>query len=159
MDAVATTNEPVCILTGRTTSYLHSENSLHTTHQWLLSTMDNTPIPILPPIASQMFTPSHDRITETHDKKFKCPTCVKSFGYRSHLNRHIKVKHMGVKDLECTTCKKRFAASTDLRLHIERVHQPKTREVCVYCGEQFKVRPDYNMHIKSCHAKTSTNKM
>lgn len=32
-------------------------------------------------------------ISHTHEKKFKCLKCIMEFGYKHHLDRHIKIIH------------------------------------------------------------------
>ena len=54
-------------------------------------------------------------------KKFQCEICQSLLSRKSHLERHILMKHTQEKKLKCDFCGKGFVELHDLKSH-EKVH-------------------------------------
>ncbi|XP_023316595.1 zinc finger protein 717-like isoform X2 [Trichogramma pretiosum] len=80
-----------------------------------------------------------------------CDLCRKSFGYKSHLQRHIDSVHRKIRH-ECDICQKTFSSKSSLRNHIDSVHNG-VRHACDICGNVYKRSGDLKTHVHSVHHK------
>ncbi|KAK7082955.1 hypothetical protein SK128_013330 [Halocaridina rubra] len=56
-----------------------------------------------------------------NNKKFKCPTCLKSFVYKAKLQSHMR-SHTGEKPFMCQLCPSSFTQRCNLNAHIRSMH-------------------------------------
>lgn len=56
-----------------------------------------------------------------NNKKFKCPTCSKTFVYKGKLQSHLR-SHTGEKPFTCHHCPSTFSQRCNLTAHIKSVH-------------------------------------
>merc|ERR1712098_126488 len=54
--------------------------------------------------------------------QYQCDKCERKFSYSSHLHRHIKSIHEGVR-LACKNCHLTFTQKESLRRHIKNIHE------------------------------------
>jgi len=64
-------------------------------------------------------------ISHADVKTFKCSYCIMSFGYKYHLDRHVKVVHLSER-MECPTCNLQFKKKKAFHRHIEKDHKVKS---------------------------------
>ena len=60
-------------------------------------------------------------ISHTNVKNYKCGKCIMSFGYKHHLDRHVKIIHDRER-LECGKCGMKFVKKKMLSRHISKMH-------------------------------------
>ncbi|XP_066469251.1 zinc finger protein 165-like [Tiliqua scincoides] len=85
----------------------------------------------------------HQRIHPA-ENPHKCPTCGKSFSWRSNLSRHKNI-HIGEKGQKCPECGKRFRDMSDVRRH-QTIHAEVKPYQCTECGKQFSERSVFLRH-------------
>jgi uncharacterized Zn-finger protein len=71
----------------------------------------------------------------TGEKPFSCSLCIKSFAFKSDLEKHLRT-HTGEKPFSCSQCSKSFAQSSGLQVHI-RVHTGEKPYSCSQCSKSF----------------------
>lgn len=60
---------------------------------------------------------------KTHSKPWKCDLCLKGFGLRADLNRHVRSRHRaGHRMFTCEICKTTYTRKDNLTQHISRKH-------------------------------------
>lgn len=60
-------------------------------------------------------------ISHTNEKKYQCDQCIMSFGYKHHLDRHIRLIHLSER-LECVSCDLKFIKKKAYNKHISKFH-------------------------------------
>jgi len=55
-------------------------------------------------------------------KKFCCPYCVKTFGYKQHMKSHVKTVHLRIKEFKCKFCPKAFGEKSAVSKHTKALH-------------------------------------
>ncbi|XP_032220086.2 zinc finger protein 37 homolog [Nematostella vectensis] len=76
----------------------------------------------------------------------ECPTCGKSLGSKTDLNRHAVV-HSGEKPFKCTICSKAFSQKGDLTRHSQN-HENGKKFFCKFCAKGFNRKDVYNVHLR-----------
>ncbi|KAM4677549.1 uncharacterized protein O3C94_009642 isoform 2-T3 [Discoglossus pictus] len=76
-----------------------------------------------------------NRSDHSHEKRYLCMDCGKSFTRKSSLIVHQRI-HTGEKLYMCTECGKRFGLKSSLVRHLG-THTPKTLNICPDCGKCF----------------------
>ncbi|XP_055298480.1 zinc finger protein 62-like isoform X2 [Sitodiplosis mosellana] len=69
-------------------------------------------------------------------KQFKCETCGLSYFFRCHLQFHINVVHLKIRQYVCGMCEKSFKTNGELRIH-EYVHTGQKPFKCKYGCEKY----------------------
>jgi uncharacterized C2H2 Zn-finger protein len=64
-------------------------------------------------------------ISHTNIKGYKCEHCCMSFGYKHHLDRHVKVVHLSER-IECVSCGLKFKKKRAYHNHVEKLHTVRT---------------------------------
>lgn len=103
-----------------------------------------------------------------YDKKYKCDLCLRSFGIKQNLERHLNSKHKMLlkkpedehqqKIFPCSLCAKVFQRSKGLRRHFDLHHQSsdKGRKYkCSSCPRTFFAKVNMQQHIQSIHSNKS----
>ena len=105
------------------------------------------------------FLKQHFRATmcgkDVDDRKvIPCPKCpVTNFRGNTHLKRHIREIHEGIKDKHCPQCSYTTYSSYNLKMHVSKVHDKTTMyQDCHHC----RVRSgNMNKHISIYHIEES----
>ena len=103
---------------------------------------------------AKVFRHNYVNVNEQPDPKLQCDHCLKTFGSRSDLTRHIESVHYQ-EHFECQSCDLTFTRKDNLEIHREKQHQ-KTCNICETCGKKFKYHSDLFRHSEE--AKCSTLK-
>nr|KAG5709032.1 hypothetical protein BaRGS_004671 [Batillaria attramentaria] len=97
-------------------------------------------------------------LLDRHMRKHKedtdiCPHCGKVYISKVHLQRHISVVHLGVKDyrFKCDQCGAQFFESIQLRDHIAYRHHGIQLYQCRFCHKGFNCRPTMVRHERKMH--------
>lgn len=99
-----------------------------------------------------------DHVKQVHDKDNNafCNKCDKSFPNNSHLVRHVKHVHDGIKrtykKVQCTICGKQV---NKIKKHTKAVHNRCYD--CNKCEKSFARWSELNKHVKVCHDKVGEN--
>mmetsp|Transcript_13342 Transcript_13342/g.25724 ORF Transcript_13342/g.25724 Transcript_13342/m.25724 type:complete len:729 (-) Transcript_13342:547-2733(-) len=80
---------------------------------------------------------------------FVCSMCDKSFGYKQHLQTHIKTVHLGIKRHKCPHCFKPFGEKSALTKHVKTVHAKSRPYKCDICGSSFGQKAHLKKHSQS----------
>lgn len=101
----------------------------------------------LPPL-NPHFLQEYPEISETtHQGKYGCKDCSKSFHHKNDLVRHMNI-HNGTKPYTCDTCGKTFLRSDYLRLHVIK-HQGVKPLKCELCERRFYDRSNLRQHMRT----------
>ncbi|XP_074657204.1 uncharacterized protein LOC141910369 [Tubulanus polymorphus] len=76
-----------------------------------------------------------------------CPICKKDFGFRSALEKHMRV-HTGDNPFACEVCGRTFNQKGDLSVHM-RVHTGDNPFSCEVCGRSFNQKSSLKRHKRS----------
>jgi hypothetical protein len=90
---------------------------------------------------------------------FKCDQCDKSFGRKSHLQRHIKLIHQLLKPFKCENCDKSFGEKHNLHIHIKAIHQLLKPYTCEHCDKSFGQKSNLQRHIRRIHTNPKPRNM
>jgi uncharacterized C2H2 Zn-finger protein len=63
-------------------------------------------------------------ISHSNLKTHRCAHCCMSFGYKHHLDRHVKVVHLSER-IECHACGLKFKKKKAFHKHVEKAHTEK----------------------------------
>ena len=85
-------------------------------------------------------------------EKTECPICKAIFD-KTHLKRHLRTVHEGIRDYKCEHCGKEFTEKKGLVCHTKRVHDNIRDEQCKHCGKCFFSKECLYRHIKNIHEK------
>ncbi|XP_076449055.1 uncharacterized protein LOC143285557 [Babylonia areolata] len=87
------------------------------------------------------------------DRTDVCPHCGKVYISKVHLQRHISVDHLGIKDYryKCDQCGAQFFENIQLRDHIAYHHEGIQIYTCKYCNKGFNCRPTMVRHERKEH--------
>ena len=80
-------------------------------------------------------------------KTHKCDHCSKCFGYKSHLQQHIRTIH-GNQKFSCEFCEKTFTSKGNLTKHVTTVHLGRKDFVCPQCGDKFGLASHLKIHMR-----------
>merc|ERR1719266_3037378 len=84
-------------------------------------------------------------------KEYKCDKCMKEYGEKADLRRHIESVHEGIRRHMCEECGKGFHTRSYLLHHIETIHEGKAKYDCEFCGKVFKARGAMRRHQIHVH--------
>lgn len=82
--------------------------------------------------------------TRNGSSRVMCPLCLKTFGKKGSLKRHMR-SHSGEKPFKCTFCGKRFSRKSHLTMHM-RVHTGERPFPCDICVKRFMQKSDLIRH-------------
>jgi hypothetical protein len=84
-----------------------------------------------------------------------CPDCDYVGQGTSHVKRHIKTVHLGIKDIMCDQCNWVTALKADLKRHKKTVHcgpgPVNAKQVCPHCGYLAPIAAALKRHISAVH--------
>jgi len=111
----------------------------------------------------------------TVERPFFCHVCMKCFGSRASLSRHIRCAHSknslqcryctktfddqsklqaheqthtDERAFECKVCKRRFRQKSSLTKHM-RIHTDSKPFACLYCSKSFNVKSNLRTHVRT----------
>ena len=74
-------------------------------------------------INSEIDSAIHENI-----KAYRCDSCEKRFGHKSHLKKHVKTIHDNIKAYRCDSCDKSFGQKVHLETHVKTIqHDTKAQ--------------------------------
>eukprot|EP00092_Neocalanus_flemingeri_P029541 GFUD01032084.1.p1 GENE.GFUD01032084.1~~GFUD01032084.1.p1 ORF type:complete len:464 (-),score=93.06 GFUD01032084.1:57-1448(-) len=77
-------------------------------------------------------------VVHTKQKNHQCNICMKSFGYKYVLERHLHTHNPA--DIHCPKCDKKFSHQSNLEIHLKRIHEQAGIFVCSFCSQTFNQR-------------------
>ena len=80
-----------------------------------------------------------------------CEHCGQVYKRRTHLNRHIKIVHLQIRNHKCDICDKRFRSQKDVRNHITAIHDKLKPFACVECEFRCAKYSNLNLHRQKKH--------
>ena len=97
----------------------------------------------------------HEGIKKKKLDIVKCDICLHTCTSKESLDRHIKMKHFGIKVYTCDQCDDTSLSSKQsLKIHMERVHKnSKPTFKCNTCKGKFFSQALLNKHIRTVHDK------
>ena len=91
----------------------------------------------------------HDVKDKEIETKFHCTECSKSFSYKTHLHRHRRSAHKGIK-YECNLCEYEGSRQDNLTIHIQTKHEG-LKYACNQCDYEATTNGNLTHHVKSEH--------
>ena len=97
-----------------------------------------------------------EEVPHSEGKRYECNNCNKSFNFKSHLNKHLKLFHINQGKLQCLKCKKQFKFKYQFKTHkkICSTKIEKKSETCDICDESFYSSKLLEKHVKNTHSKS-----
>ena len=92
---------------------------------------------------------NNSSLQKTSDRTFNCKQCPSHYNQISHLKRHIKSIHEGVK-YECNQCDHLFKTKDALKTHFQSKHEG-VNYACDKCDYQASEKNALKDHIQSKH--------
>ena len=87
----------------------------------------------------------------------QCDICASTFLNVSHLSRHKRDVHSGIRH-KCDLCDKTFASQYGLEIHHKQVHTQNHIIIkCDLCDKNFKEKSYLKHHIDSVHLRLKHN--
>lgn len=87
--------------------------------------------------------------TNANDQAYKCTFCIKAFKQKSHLNHHVRVKHLKGEHLEkysCKQCESKFTSTNSLKHHMM-LHDNNRPHKCSECNKTFVQASHLKLHM------------
>ena len=88
----------------------------------------------------------HHHSEKPIEEKYSCPKCNHCTVYKINVEKHIKIKHLGVR-FPCNECDGRFTTPHVLKLHIDTIHR-KIKYPCDRCDYKAKSPSALYIHKK-----------
>ena len=90
---------------------------------------------------------------ENHSREFKCEHCLKIFGSKNNMQKHIDTIHKKLRKHVCNICGKSFTDPTPLKQHTQRHNaDPKVRPFkCKLCEKDFMLQVHLRAHELGAH--------
>ncbi|XP_033989754.1 zinc finger protein 629-like [Trematomus bernacchii] len=88
-----------------------------------------------------------DSVSDSGEKTFSCSVCEKSFKWRGHLKRHMRI-HTGETPFSCSVCKKSFTQRGSLKDHMI-IHTGERPFSCSVCEKSFTQRGNLKCHMRN----------
>ncbi|XP_039978081.1 zinc finger protein 629-like [Xiphias gladius] len=95
--------------------------------------------------------PVSDNRLNNGKKPFSCSECGKTFGFKTHLQEHLRC-HTGEKPFSCLVCNKCFSWRRELQRHM-RIHTGEKRLSCSVCDKTFSW--PYQLELHQCVGESS----
>lgn len=86
----------------------------------------------------------HMKIHET--KPYQCKICKRNFAESSHLEEHMRIRHIEERPFSCSSCEKRFPTKQRLKQHMK-IHDEVKQYNCDICERRFTTKAQLERHM------------